>query len=296
MVELKQYGRISQLLVNTDIKRSEDPLAPNMPLQTHQDHWDDQIKERQNRLSRLDYQVIQYQDNMKNKLERCFSRIRIPDKYIFSYKNKIKEKFDLMMIICAIINSFFIPLELTFDLRKVLFERDYFKAMDFAIDTLFIIDMLLMFFQTYLNKVGQEERDPTKIAKHYMFSMYFLYDGLSILGSGYVASMVQKFKIFGFFKMTRIRRIGIFITKLNLTGKLKSVINIFKIVVYLMYLLHIQTCLWWFCVSQDAFPVYKKDEEGKETNELIFQPDIENLWKPLYTHLNYKEILFRDYK
>ena len=71
---------------------------------------------------------------------------KIPDKYIFSYKNKIKEKFDLMMIFCAIINSFFIPLDLTFDFRKVIFERTSFKTIDNLIDFLFCIDLLLMFF------------------------------------------------------------------------------------------------------------------------------------------------------
>ena len=44
-----------------------------------------------------------------------FSKILIPDKYIISYKNKQIEKWNLIVRVFAVLNSFMVPAELTFN-------------------------------------------------------------------------------------------------------------------------------------------------------------------------------------
>jgi hypothetical protein len=57
---------------------------------------------------------------------------------------------------------------------------------DNIVDGLFILDMLLMFFCSYLNKKGVEEWDSKKIAMNYMKSFRFFADSGAVLGTGLV--------------------------------------------------------------------------------------------------------------
>ena len=49
---------------------------------------------------------------------------------------------------------------------------------DQFIDSVFIIDIILMFFTSYLTKIGREERRSQKIAERYVFSKVEIYAGL----------------------------------------------------------------------------------------------------------------------
>ena len=57
----------------------------------------------------------------------------------------MKERWDILMIICAICNSFFIPLELHFNFNNLFSSYGYLVA-DNLIDLLFLIDIIIMFF------------------------------------------------------------------------------------------------------------------------------------------------------
>jgi hypothetical protein len=81
---------------------------------------------------------------LKQQFFNCF---KIPLKYIITYKNKNKEKWDIFIILMAIVNSFCVPLQLSFDLDAE--TMDWLGRFDIFIDCVFIIDIILMFFTSF---------------------------------------------------------------------------------------------------------------------------------------------------
>ena len=92
-----------------------------------------------------------------------------------------------------------------------------------------------MFLTGYQNKKGQEVRTPTKIGKKYMFSWDFVIDVLSLSGAG-TDTWAKNFAIL---KITRVRRVGVYIQKLNIPAKLKAVLNLLKLLLYIALFVHI---------------------------------------------------------
>ena len=73
-------------------------------------------------------------------------------KIMISFKSKWKGRWDKMILLFAIYNSFTIPLEQAF--RPGFLQLQLFQVMDTIIDVLFLLDILLSFFTTYMNKRG----------------------------------------------------------------------------------------------------------------------------------------------
>ena len=77
-----------------------------------------------------------------------------------------------------------IPLDLAFEPEFT--QIGGYKIFDNIVDVLFIVDMLLMFICSFLNKKGVEELDSNKIALSYMMSFRFFADSAAVLGTGVV--------------------------------------------------------------------------------------------------------------
>ena len=75
-------------------------------------------------------------------LNKIWNVIVIDESRIISFRNKKKEKWDVLMIILAMINSFFIPLEMNFDF-PVLFHSIIYIIFDNLIDFMFLADLIL---------------------------------------------------------------------------------------------------------------------------------------------------------
>ena len=99
-----------------------------------------------------------------------------------SYKSKFKENWDLSVLFLAIYNSVGIPLELAF------YKSDNYYLMVFSnfIDLVFFIDLIIMFFTSYRNKMGSEVWDRKEISINYMGSIRFLMDLIALLGSDFL--------------------------------------------------------------------------------------------------------------
>jgi hypothetical protein len=63
------------------------------------------------------------------------------------YKNKNKEKWDIFIIVMAVANCCFVPMQLAFPLDVITMKR--LNGFDWFIDTVFIIDIILMFFTSF---------------------------------------------------------------------------------------------------------------------------------------------------
>jgi hypothetical protein len=151
----------------------------------------------------------------KTKCFNCLGKCIVSKSSIFSYKNKHKQRWDIVMIICAIFNSALIPLEINFELPN-LFNSVKYIVFDNAIDVLFVIDIIVMFFQSYLDtNSGIEVFEPKEVALNYIFSMGFLFDIFSVVGASVFTRLVWWLRPFGYFKMIRVRRLGRFIDRQN---------------------------------------------------------------------------------
>ena len=121
--------------------------------------------------------------------------------------------------------------------------------------------MLLMFFCSYLNKKGVEEWDSKKIAMNYVKSFRFFADSGAVLGTGLVTQYYPILKVFGIFKMTRVLRLGTFISRLNIPIDIKSLFKLFKITFYLFLWIHSVACVWHIVCKINA---HEHDQDGRE--------------------------------
>lgn len=71
------------------------------------------------------------------------------------------------IIILAIYNSVFIPIEIAFEPPQ-LQDSTFYQVIDFLIDFIFIIDIIIGFRTTYITNKGEEVFDKKKIAKRYL--------------------------------------------------------------------------------------------------------------------------------
>lgn len=81
-----------------------------------------------------------------------------------------------------------------------------------AIDILFVIDLSLMFFTSFLNmRTGNECMDSTLISRNFRGTFRFYTDFLAIFGSSLFTNIHKMFTYFGLFKLFRVKRLGIMI-------------------------------------------------------------------------------------
>ena len=130
----------------------------------------------------------------------------------------------------------------------------------------FIVDMIMMFMTSYLDKMGEEIKDSHLIAKSYTKSFRFFADAFAVLGTSFITALVPSFKFFGFFKMFRIMRLGTIITKMNVPEHVKALFNLGKLCFYLCLGVHLIGCSW-FMVCK-----INKDKFGSEGQSLQWYP------------------------
>ena len=103
-------------------------------------------------------------------------KVTIP-KYMLKGSGSFRSKWDFLIIVLAIYNSFSIPLKLAFN--PYVLNQNGFLALDATVDLVFMIDIIFTFRTTYLDpKMGEEVVDPLLIAAEYMsFSLDKVFEG-----------------------------------------------------------------------------------------------------------------------
>ena len=81
-------------------------------------------------------------------------------------------------------NSLIIPIDLAFEPEFTRLKS--FEVFDNIVDGLFLIDMIVMFMTSFINKKGAEVLDSHKIAAKYLMSFRFVADFFAVLGTGIV--------------------------------------------------------------------------------------------------------------
>lgn len=145
-----------------------------------EDHWITEIEKVKRK--RRDSNPYKYMDEPEPQSKK--SCCRLSRKRIISYKSNFKKKWDIFVLILAIINSFMIPFEQAF---KPEYDNTWTKiVLDSMVDIVFIFDIGLSFITSFRDQKFQECFEFDRIASNYMSTTRFIVDVLSVLGSRFL--------------------------------------------------------------------------------------------------------------
>ena len=163
------------------------------------------------------------------------------DKWILSYKDPRKKNWDLFILLLAIFNSFQVYIVYSFG-NKLINELVWLKIIDILIDFVFVVDIIIMFFTSFLNRKGEEIRNRDEIWRHYIFTFMFFSDMVSIFGL--LKHVYDFFGILSLFKIFRINRLKQLIEKSTILKDKKLVLKSFEYALYYLLMFHFFACGW----------------------------------------------------
>lgn len=148
------------------------------------------------------------------------------DKFIFSPNKGYKVYWDLFIIILALYNAIYVPLEFSF--TDLIDNEVPFTATDYLVDAIFFIDIIFSFRTSYIDSKTEEViRDSKKMAFHYIFRGRFFIDLAASIPAGeiYVAidenRSTSSLKFLAMLKLIRLLRLGRMITYLRMNQTFK---------------------------------------------------------------------------
>lgn len=180
---------------------------------------------------------------------------------------------EIFTVSISIYNVVMIPLEISFGPNLLLYELAF--IFDQFIDIVFLFDLIIMFFTSYVDQIGAEITDSHMIAFEYMSTRRFYFDVASLLGTAPMNAINKNFKYLQLFKVFRVFRVGELIAKSNTSKEIKALMNLGKIFFYLVMYLHNVACLWHLVLIYNAPDIYFK--------------------QPNNTYLNAYEELYKDF-
>ena len=127
------------------------------------------------------------------------------------------------------------------------------RIFNLSVDIIFVLDIILMFFTSFLNyKTASECKDSSLISSTFRGSFRFYTDFLSIFGASLFSNIHRYFAYFGLFKLFRVKRLGIMIASANVEENTKALMNLLKLFFYLFFFLHLIACYWWIIITLNA--------------------------------------------
>jgi hypothetical protein len=183
--------------------------------------------------------------SLKEKKKRC----RIP---IICFENPWRSRWDVAIMVLSIINGIEVPVDIGF--HPPIFESSSVNFMNYLIDIIFIIDLLLNFFTSYKNiNTGEEIFEPKVIACKYVSSFQFYLDLVSALSIDNIivflkndANLGEKFKPLQLFKFFRLLRLSRLINMMNSSENLKMSMKLLKMCLFLFLYVHCIGCMIYF--------------------------------------------------
>lgn len=129
-----------------------------------------------------------YWDKIINKLDISFERFIITKRKRHKHGDnssnvdwfRVKERWDLFIIVLAVLTSFLVPFELTF--AKHWTDIVIYQVFSLMVDGFFFLDLICQFFTAYVDKKGKEIKRFSMISKNYILSFRFIVDSVSLIG------------------------------------------------------------------------------------------------------------------
>lgn len=170
--------------------------------------------------------------------------------------NQNKIRWDLFIMLLAVINWFQVPYNVAFasnDNNNI--ALDVFNTI---IDFMFIMDIIISFRSSYIiEATGDEVMDCKTIAISYLKGRFWI-DLLACLPFDLLSYIFQDINknnemlnIFGLLKLIRVLRLSKLITYLNLKSELKMSIKLGKLIFFLLLYLHCLGWVWYYIIKQN---------------------------------------------
>lgn len=100
--------------------------------------------------------------------------------YIVSARSNMRFRWDIIIIVCAVVNAIFLPLEIAFN--EMIEKLTWYEILDNIMTCIFATDILVGFFTSYVNiSSGDEIFSMSMIANNYIFKGSFVIDMLSTI-------------------------------------------------------------------------------------------------------------------
>ena len=143
---------------------------------------------------------------------------------MISCTDKVKQRWDLLIISCVIFNAFSVPMDIAFTPPSM--ETSEFKIFSVFVDFLYFIDIVICFRTTFVDDSGREISEPRLIAKKYLMGSFSL-DLIAGLPLEYIMNHDENnddltLKLQGLLKLGRLLRINRIIRFLNARIDLKA--------------------------------------------------------------------------
>ena len=177
----------------------------------------------------------------------------------------------------ALLNIFSVPLKIAFE--PPFLEAPVFVPVDFLIDFIFFLDILVCFRTVYLNDQGEWEQRSSKMAIKYIKTTFIVdllatvpFDQLAKINSVEHSNEEHWSYIFGILKMGRLLRFNKIIQFLRAANLVKASLRILQLVLLLVVYLHCYTCLWWTIVKDSKIWIGKLDTNSQDFYRLYKAP------------------------
>mmetsp|Transcript_25487 Transcript_25487/g.34057 ORF Transcript_25487/g.34057 Transcript_25487/m.34057 type:complete len:230 (+) Transcript_25487:670-1359(+) len=164
-------------------------------------------------------------------------------------------------MILAIWNALWTPLTIAFDHAAEMSGRMPFTIIDYFVDSIFTIDIIVGFCSSYVDVAnGDEIFAPKKIAWHYMFKGSFLVDFMSTFPFtqlGEAAGLKQPHGFFLFadimslLKALRLKKILKKIRDMPITIEDKAMMQVLYYAFLIFVYTHIIGCIMWLSLKSD---------------------------------------------
>lgn len=184
---------------------------------------------------------------------------------IVSHNLEWKKRWDILICVFVLYNSFSIPYELAFTIG----ESEVIGGINWAVDSLFLIDIFVGFRTSFIDKDGKEVICGWKIASHYLHTS-FLIDIIATVPIDLIAREAfrnsdPRLQLFGIFKMGRLARLERIIRMLTSTQTVKVVAQLCYMMISILIYLHWYCCIYWLIVKNDAvwLPNYLMHDQAR---------------------------------
>ena len=174
--------------------------------------------------------------------------------YIISFNNSYKFYWQIFVILLAIYNAIALPCEIAFaEVQEFYDTHTVLEVWEILVDCFFIMDMLIMFASSYVEKSsGETIRSPKKIAKNYIAGAFvvdfisslplflrFIINSTTQEDSDLNKNLTLGVTLLRLLKLLRVRRLSTLIANLNQPIETKSQLKRAYVIFLLVLICHI---------------------------------------------------------
>lgn len=185
------------------------------------------------------------------------------DRFLIHPNSRMKITWDLIVIVLSVYNSLIIP----YDFAYTVEESVYFVAIDYIIDSFFILDIFISFRTIYQDKTDDDVLDGKKIAINYIMYGRFPVDVIASMPLDvfilFLNTSSSTLNFLGMLKMVRLLRLGRMISFLKKSQGLKFSMKFLQLIFFLTLYIHWINWAWVYVVEtkETWFPSKDLDEK-----------------------------------